>query len=65
MVFPLGMYGVAGIYLGKADRLPVVDCIGHGGLWLAFAVWVVVFALMVVHLVDTVATCRSERVGRT
>ena len=61
MVFPLGMYGVAGIYLGQADRLPVVEGIGHGGLWFAFAVWAGVFAWMVAHQVDTVFTSRSER----
>lgn len=61
MVFPLGMYAVAGIYLGQADRLPVVEGIGHAWLWLAVAVWLVVFLAMAVHQVSTVMTRRSER----
>jgi tellurite resistance protein TehA-like permease len=59
IVFPLGMYAVAGIYLGEADRLPVVSAIGSGELWVAFAVWVLVFTAMIVHLVRTVV--RAEQ----
>jgi tellurite resistance protein TehA-like permease len=51
MVFPLGMYAVAGIYLGRADRLPAVEAIGRGELWVAFAVWLVVLVAMVRHVV--------------
>lgn len=47
MVFPLGMYAVAGIYLGRADRLPIVEAIGSGWLWVAVAAWAIVFAAMV------------------
>jgi len=54
LVFPLGMYAVAGIYLGRADDLPVVEGIGRGGLWVAFVVWLVVFLAMGRHVVDTV-----------
>ena len=36
IIFPLGMYAVAGIYLGRADHLPLVEAIGRrravGGL---------------------------------
>ena len=35
IIFPLGMYAVAGIYLGRADRLPLVEAIGTHWLWLA------------------------------
>ena len=31
MIFPLGMYAVAGIYLGRADRLPIVEAMGRAG----------------------------------
>lgn len=55
LVFPLGMYAVAGIYLGQADRLPVVGAIGAVELWVAFAAWCMVFVAMVVHLWRTVA----------
>lgn len=54
IVFPLSMYAVAGIYLGGADRLPLVGAIGGAGLWVAFTVWLVTFAAMAVHLVRTV-----------
>lgn len=54
MVFPLGMYAVAGIYLGKADHLPVVGTIGFAELWVALAVWVAVAVAMVAHVWRTV-----------
>ena len=37
VIFPLGMYAVAGIYLGRADQLPLVAAIGRAELWLAVA----------------------------
>lgn len=54
MVFPLGMYAVAGIYLGQADLLPIVGWIGRAELWLAMAVWLLVFLAMLRHLYRTV-----------
>ncbi|MFV0405680.1 MAG: tellurite resistance/C4-dicarboxylate transporter family protein [Propioniciclava sp.] len=54
MVFPLGMYGVAGIYLGRANNLPLVEAIGSTELWIAVAVWVTVFIAMLVNIVRTV-----------
>jgi tellurite resistance protein TehA-like permease len=55
IVFPLGMYAVAGIYLGQADGLPLVGAIGSAELWVAFAAWALTLAAMAVHLVRTVA----------
>ncbi|GAA6525339.1 tellurite resistance/C4-dicarboxylate transporter family protein [Intrasporangium sp. DVR] len=46
MIFPLGMYAVAGIYLGRADRLPIVEAIGSGWLWVALTAWAIVFVAM-------------------
>jgi tellurite resistance protein TehA-like permease len=46
MIFPLGMYGVAGIYLGRADHLPIVEWIGSHWLWVAVAAWALVFLAM-------------------
>src|ERR1035437_3161324 len=43
IVFPLGIYAVAGIYLGQADRLPVVGMIGRVELWVALTAWAIVF----------------------
>ena len=54
IVFPLGMYAVAGIYLGRADRLPIVGAIGSAELWVASAVWALTFPAMSVHVVRTV-----------
>lgn len=53
VVFPLGMYAVAGIYLGEADRLPVVGHIGAAMLWVALAAWIITFAAMVRNLYRT------------
>lgn len=54
IIFPLGMYAVAGIYLGEADRLPVVGLVGSVELWVALAAWATVFVSMVWHVSRTV-----------
>lgn len=54
MIFPLGMYAVAGIYLGRANRLPIVEWIGSTELWLALAAWLIVGIAMIRHLYRTV-----------
>jgi tellurite resistance protein TehA-like permease len=46
IVFPLGMYGVAGRYLGIAEHLTVVSDIGYDETWLALAAWALTFAAM-------------------
>lgn len=46
MIFPLGMYGVAGITIGRADHLPIVEWIGSHWLWIAVAAYVIVFVAM-------------------
>ncbi|MEO8908034.1 MAG: tellurite resistance/C4-dicarboxylate transporter family protein [Microbacteriaceae bacterium] len=50
IIFPLGMYAVAGIYLGQADRLPLVTWIGSVFLWVAIAAWLATAAGMAVAL---------------
>lgn len=50
MVFPLGMYSVAGIYLGRADRLPVVEAVGTHWFWVALVAWVLVAGAMAVDV---------------
>lgn len=60
IVFPLGMYAVAGSYLGQADDLPLVGAIGTAELWLAFAAWAVTLAAMLLHLVRTVILPREH-----
>ena len=54
MVFPLGMYAVAGIYLGRADHLPLVEGVGRAALWVALAVWALVLGAMGRHVLRTV-----------
>jgi tellurite resistance protein TehA-like permease len=54
IIFPLGMYAVAGIYLGEANTLPLVEIIGSAELWVAFTAWVLVFVAMAVHVFRTV-----------
>ncbi|MGV0806046.1 tellurite resistance/C4-dicarboxylate transporter family protein [Mycolicibacterium setense] len=53
VVFPLGMYGVGGHYLGQADQLPIVERIGYVESWIALAVWAVTFLAMVRDLFVT------------
>ncbi|MGH3321193.1 MAG: tellurite resistance/C4-dicarboxylate transporter family protein [Streptosporangiaceae bacterium] len=60
IVFPLGMYGVAGHYLGQADHLPIVAFIGDNEAWVALAAWVSVFAGMLTHLWRTLLTRRTR-----
>lgn len=50
IIFPLGMYAVAGIHLGRADRLPIVEWIGSHWLWVSLAAWVLVGAAMLRQL---------------
>jgi tellurite resistance protein TehA-like permease len=50
IIFPLGMYAVAGIYLGEADDLPVVGMVGRLELWVALTAWAVVLAAMSRHV---------------
>ncbi|KAE8764743.1 tellurite resistance protein permease [Georgenia thermotolerans] len=64
IVFPLGMYAVAGIYLGRADRLPVVGVVGTVELWVALAAWVVVGVAMAVNLWRTVGRAPRQPGGR-
>jgi len=54
IIFPLGMYAVAGIYLGEADDLPLVERIGSVELWVAFGAWLVVLVAMLRHVLRTV-----------
>ncbi|MGW5360725.1 tellurite resistance/C4-dicarboxylate transporter family protein [Actinopolymorpha pittospori] len=53
VVFPLGMYGVAGYYLGVVAQVPVIRVIGEYEIWVGVAAWVVTFVAMLAHLVRT------------
>ena len=56
IIFPLGMYGVAGHYLGRADKLPIVQAIGENETWVAAIAWLCAFVAMLHHLVRTLVT---------
>ena len=51
MVFPLGMFAVASLRLGRVEHLPLVEGIGVAGLVIAVIAWAAVFAGMVMTLV--------------
>ncbi|MDP4015490.1 MAG: tellurite resistance/C4-dicarboxylate transporter family protein [Candidatus Nanopelagicales bacterium] len=54
MVFPVGMYGVSSQTIGEAAHLPVVFAIGHYEVWVAVAVWLIVFIGLLRTLAMTV-----------
>src|SRR3546814_6405791 len=39
IIFPLGMYAVASMSLGRADHLPLVASIGEVWVWVAITAW--------------------------
>lgn len=53
MVFPIGMFAMASLVLGRVDGLPAVEVIGHVTLYVGLAVWALVFVGML------------HRIGRT
>ena len=60
IIFPLAMYSVASITLGRADQLPIVESIGAGWIWVALAAWVITFVAMVRHILLTIVTPRAQ-----
>lgn len=59
IVFPLGMYAVAGMYLGQADRLPFVEAVGRAWFWVGLAAWVLAAGAMTRSLALSVARGRN------
>ncbi|WP_438822060.1 tellurite resistance/C4-dicarboxylate transporter family protein [Actinocrinis puniceicyclus] len=64
IVFPLGMYAVAGHYLGQADSLPIVKAIGADESWFALAAWTITFVAMLRHLAKTLRRDLSRDLSR-
>lgn len=52
IVFPVGMFAVASINLGRVDSLPLVEAIGDGALIVPLRVWAIVFLGMLRHVVS-------------
>lgn len=63
IVFPLGMYGVAGMDLGDAGGLPIIGAVGRYESWPAVAAWTAVFAFMLVHLWRTLLRDPAARLA--
>lgn len=51
MVFPLGMFAVASMRLGRTEEIPWIEVIGTSFLWIAVLAWVLVAASFVVQAV--------------
>ena len=58
MVFPLGMYSVAGIYLGAANHLPLVERVGTTWFWVGLLAWVLVAIGMALDVTRKVQASR-------
>ena len=50
MVFPLGMYAVAGIQLGEADSLPLTASVGADWVWVGVLAWSLTLATMLISV---------------
>jgi tellurite resistance protein TehA-like permease len=54
IVFPLGMYAVASMHLGKAAHLPLIEHIGQASTTIALTAWLLVFTAMCHTLLKTI-----------
>ena len=61
IVFPVGMFAVASINLGRVDHLPIVERIGQIGVSIAFVVWEVVFTAMLIQIVRGIVRGRTSK----
>jgi tellurite resistance protein TehA-like permease len=59
IVFPLGMYAVAGTYLGQVNRLPLAREMGAAMLWVAGTAWLITLVAMLRHLFRLLVVPRS------
>jgi tellurite resistance protein TehA-like permease len=55
IIFPLGMFAVASMSLGRAERLPIVETVGEVWLWVAVVGWALVAVSLVVRVVHGVS----------
>lgn len=51
IVFPVGMFAMASVNLGRVDHLPVVEVIGNIGVYVALVVWLLVCIGMLRHVI--------------
>ncbi|MBB5633522.1 tellurite resistance protein TehA-like permease [Cryobacterium mesophilum] len=66
MVFPLGMFSVASIHLGRLLGLPIVHDLGIICTWIAGVMWVAVTALMLKSAArrDVLGATTTERIAQ-
>jgi tellurite resistance protein TehA-like permease len=60
VVFPLGMYTVASVSLGRAANLGFMVTVARGWLWVGVVAWAAVLALMLVALVGALRRARGS-----
>lgn len=65
IVFPIGMFAVASISLGRADALPLVEAIGDGALLVAVIVWALVFLAMLRHVIGVIVSTARQNNARS
>jgi tellurite resistance protein TehA-like permease len=63
VIFPLGMYAVASMELGRAIDLPIVEEIGRLWVWVAIPAWTLTFLGMLASLTRRLLTVRRRGVA--
>ena len=58
MVFPLGMFAVASMRLGRSEHLPLAEAVGEVGLVVAVLAWAAVAGGLVLVLARALAASR-------
>ncbi|MFC7276577.1 tellurite resistance/C4-dicarboxylate transporter family protein [Paractinoplanes rhizophilus] len=61
IVFPLGMYAVASMHLGKAVQMPIVERIGRAWTIVAVLAWLIVFVSMCRAFLASLLRLRGHR----
>lgn len=61
MVFPLGMFAVASMFLGRVEKLPVIEAFGSAFLAVAALVWALVMIGLVKALVRSLRRESADR----
>ena len=57
----MGMYAAASIYLGRANRLPVVEAVGEIWFWAALLAWSITAVGMMFDIGGRLSAWRNTR----
>jgi tellurite resistance protein TehA-like permease len=60
IIFPLGMYATTSLTLAGLEHLPGLDVVGHVGLWVALAAWLLAAGGLVPHVWTDVLSPRGR-----